>query len=84
MTNTTSAGSAIRAVKVRKSYGDHDVLEDVDLTVAERTIFALLSMVRAMATAWRCPPDICLIRSRGRVSDLSSANSSPARRYMPA
>ena len=42
MTITTSAGSAIRAVKVRKSYGDHDVLEDVDLTVAERTIFALL------------------------------------------
>jgi len=61
MTITTSAGSAIRAVKVRKSYGDHDVLEDVDLTVAERTIFALLgpngagktTMVRILSTLIR-------------------------------
>ena len=34
------------------------------------TIFASESMVRAMATAWRWPPDICLTRSRGRVSDF--------------
>ena len=40
--------------------------------------------VRAMATACRCPPDICRTRSRGRVSDFSSANSSPARRAMAA
>jgi ABC-2 type transport system ATP-binding protein len=61
MTITTSAGSAIRAVKVRKSYGDHDVLDDVDLTVAERTIFALLgpngagktTMVRILSTLIR-------------------------------
>jgi ABC-2 type transport system ATP-binding protein len=61
MTITTSAGSAIRAVKVRRSYGDHDVLEDVDLTVAERTIFALLgpngagktTMVRILSTLIR-------------------------------
>jgi len=61
MTITTSAGSAIRAVKVRKSYGDHDVLEDVDLTVAKRTIFALLgpngagktTMVRILSTLIR-------------------------------
>ena len=61
MTITTSAGSAIRAVKVRKSYGDHDVLEDVNLTVAERTIFALLgpngagktTMVRILSTLIR-------------------------------
>ena len=45
------------------------------------TILALDSRVRAMATAWRWPPDICLTRSRGRVSDFSSSNSSPARSY---
>ena len=61
MTITTSAGSAIRARNVRKSYGDHDVLDDVDLTVAERTIFALLgpngagktTMVRILSTLVR-------------------------------
>ena len=31
--------------------------------------------MRAIATACRCPPDICLTRSRGRVSDFSSLNS---------
>ena len=36
------------------------------------TIFASDSMVRAIATACRWPPDICLTRSRGRVSDFSS------------
>ena len=36
------------------------------------TILASASMVRAIATAWRWPPDICLTRSRGRVSDFSS------------
>ena len=61
MTKNTSAGSAIRAVAVRKSYGDHDVLDDVDLMVAERTIFALLgpngagktTMVRILSTLIR-------------------------------
>jgi len=61
MTITTSARSAIRAVNVRKSYGDHDVLDNVDLTVAERTIFALLgpngagktTMVRILSTLIR-------------------------------
>ena len=48
------------------------------------TIFGSESRVRAMATAWRWPPDICLTRSRGRVSDFSSLKSSPARRYMRA
>ena len=61
MTITTSVGSAIRAGNVRKSYGDHDVLDDVDLTVAEGTIFALLgpngagktTMVRILSTLIR-------------------------------
>jgi ABC-2 type transport system ATP-binding protein len=46
---------------MRKSYGDHDVLDDVDLTVAEGTIFALLgpngagktTMVRILSTLIR-------------------------------
>ena len=38
--------------------------------------------VRAIATAWRWPPDMLRTRSRGRVSDLSSANSSAALAYM--
>ena len=46
------------------------------------TIFGSDSRVRAMATAWRWPPDICCTRSPGRVSDLSSAKSSPARLTM--
>ena len=48
------------------------------------TILALDSMVRAIATACRWPPDICLTRSRGRVSDFSSLKISPARRYIEA
>ena len=40
--------------------------------------------MRAIATAWRCPPDICRTRWRGRVSDFSSANSSPARLFIAA
>ena len=46
------------------------------------TIFGSESRVRAIATACRWPPDICLTRSRGRVSDFSSAKSSPARAYI--
>ena len=46
------------------------------------TIFGSDSRVRAIATAWRWPPDMRRTRSRGRVSDFSSANSSPARWYM--
>src|SRR5882757_7931253 len=44
-----------------------------------RTSLALESRVRAMATAWRWPPDIFLTRSRGRVSDFSSSNNSAER-----
>jgi hypothetical protein len=43
------------------------------------TIFGSDRRVRAIATAWRWPPDMRRTRSRGRVSDFSSANSSPAR-----
>ena len=44
---------------------------------------AIDSRVRAIATAWRWPPDMRRTRSRGRVSDFSSANSSAARLNMP-
>src|SRR6516165_2894472 len=46
------------------------------------TSLALESRVRAIATAWRWPPDICLTRSCGRVSERSSPNSSSARAAM--
>ena len=78
MTIITSAGSAIRAVKVRKSYGDHDVLDDVDLTVAEKTIFALLgpngagktTMVRILSTLIR--PDSGDIRVMGHDVEIEA------------
>ena len=41
MTTTTSR-SAIAATGLRKSFGDKVVLDGIDLTVAEGTIFALL------------------------------------------
>ncbi len=52
---------AISARGVRKSFGEHAVLDDVDLTVAEGTIFALLgpngagktTMVRILSTLIR-------------------------------
>ncbi len=39
---TTSSSPAIAATGLRKSYGDKVVLDGIDLTVAEGTIFALL------------------------------------------
>jgi len=54
----TPSAPAISARAVRKSFGEHAVLSDVDLTVAEGTIFALLgpngagktTMVRILST----------------------------------
>ena len=56
----TAIGSpaAIRATGLRKSYGDHVVLDGIDLDVAEGTVFALLgpngagktTMVRILST----------------------------------
>jgi ABC-2 type transport system ATP-binding protein len=56
-----SVTPAVDARGVRKSFGDHRVLDDVDLTVAEGTIFALLgpngagktTMVRILSTLIR-------------------------------
>ncbi|MFE7718294.1 ATP-binding cassette domain-containing protein [Nocardia rhizosphaerihabitans] len=39
---TTMVNSAITARGLRKAYGDHTVLDGIDLTVAEGTIFSLL------------------------------------------
>jgi ABC-type sugar transport system ATPase subunit len=38
----TRARSAISATGLRKSFGDHAVLDGIDLDVAEGTVFALL------------------------------------------
>jgi ABC-2 type transport system ATP-binding protein len=55
---TTSSPTAIRAADVHKSFGDNQVLDGVDLTVDEGSVFALLgpngagktTMVRILAT----------------------------------
>jgi ABC-2 type transport system ATP-binding protein len=56
--SSSSPAAAIQAIGVRKSYGGKVVLDDVDLTVAEGSIFALLgpngagktTMVRILST----------------------------------
>jgi ABC-2 type transport system ATP-binding protein len=58
MTNNNSPLAAITARGVRKSFGDHTVLDDVDIDVAEGSVFALLgpngagktTMVRILTT----------------------------------
>ena len=42
MTTMTATRIAVSVTGLRKSYGDKVVLDDIDLTVAEGTIFALL------------------------------------------
>lgn len=41
-TSLTTAAPAISALGLRKSYGDKVVLDGIDLTIPEGTIFALL------------------------------------------
>ena len=43
MTTTTTATPAIAATGLRKAFGDHVVLDGIDLTVPEGTVFALPS-----------------------------------------
>jgi ABC-2 type transport system ATP-binding protein len=55
---STTTGAAVRIRGLRKSYGEHTVLDGVDLTVAEGSVFALLgpngagktTIVRIMST----------------------------------
>ncbi len=42
MTTMTATRTAVSVTGLRKSFGDKAVLDDIDLTVAEGTIFALL------------------------------------------
>jgi ABC-2 type transport system ATP-binding protein len=42
MTTMTATRTAVSVTRLRKSFGDKVVLDDIDLTVAEGTIFALL------------------------------------------
>ncbi len=46
MKNDTTTRPAIAAVGVRKTFGTNVVLDGVDLTVAEGTVFALLGPER--------------------------------------
>jgi len=59
---TTSSSPAIAVTGLRKSYGDKVVLDGIDLTVAEGTIFALLgpngagktTAVQILSLVWAC------------------------------
>jgi ABC-2 type transport system ATP-binding protein len=67
----TQSSAAITARGIRKSFGDHTVLDDVDLEVDQGTIFALLSpngagkttIVRILSTL--IPADAGTIRVAG-------------------
>src|SRR6266545_1833568 len=77
MTSDTTI-PVITARGVRKSFGEHRVLDDVDLTVSEGTIFSLLgpngagktTMVRILSTL--IPADLGYIRVAGH--DLATAS----------
>jgi ABC-2 type transport system ATP-binding protein len=67
----STTGSAVVATGLRKSYGDHLVLDGIDLNVAEGTVFALLgpngsgktTTVRILSTL--LPPDAGTVRVAG-------------------
>jgi ABC-2 type transport system ATP-binding protein len=67
----TQSNAAITAHGIRKSFGQHTVLDDVDLEVDQRTIFALLgpngagktTIVRILSTL--IPADAGTIRVAG-------------------
>ncbi|MDI6102754.1 ATP-binding cassette domain-containing protein [Actinoplanes sp. NEAU-A12] len=71
MTTTVTTRPAISAAGLRKAFGTKVVLDDIDLTVTEGTVFALLgpngagktTMVRILATL--LPPDGGSIRVAG-------------------
>ncbi|MEV6345523.1 ATP-binding cassette domain-containing protein [Actinoplanes sp. NPDC051851] len=71
MTATVTTRPAISLAGLRKSFGDTTVLDGIDLTVTEGTVFALLgpngagktTMVRILATL--IPPDAGSIRVAG-------------------
>src|ERR1700728_1247796 len=76
-----TSGSTMPAVAVRgvcKSYGDHRALDEVDLTVAEGTIFSLLgpngagktTMVRILSTL--IPADAGEIEVAGQFSAVDN------------
>jgi ABC-2 type transport system ATP-binding protein len=73
---TASAAAAVDAIGVRKTFGTNVVIDGVDLTVAEGSVFALLgpngagktTMVNILATL--LPPDAGEIRIAGH--DLAS------------
>ena len=58
MTTMTATRTAVSVTGLQKSFGDKVVLDDIDLTVAEGTIFALLGPNGAGKPPWciSCPP----------------------------
>jgi ABC-2 type transport system ATP-binding protein len=80
---TNPSASAISARAVRKSFGEHIVLDGVDLTVAEGTIFALLgpngagktTMVRILSTLIRADAGDIRVGGHDVVSDPGTVRS---------
>jgi ABC-2 type transport system ATP-binding protein len=79
--------SAIVAIGLRKSFGDHVVLESVDLDVAEGTVFALLgpngagktTMVHILSTLIRADAGELRVAGRDPARTASGSRSaSPA------
>ena len=89
MTSTRTA-PAISARAVRKSFGEHVVLDGVDLTVAEGTIFALLgpngagktTMVRILSTLIRADAGDIRVGGHDVASDPDAVRAAD-RRHRP-
>jgi ABC-type sugar transport system ATPase subunit len=82
----TQSSAAITARGIRKSFGEHTVLDDVDLEVDQGTIFALLgpngagktTIVRILSTL--IPADAGTIRVAGH--DLAFLRNYPAGQWI--
>src|SRR5660398_181660 len=80
---SSSTTPAIAARGVRKAFGEHRVLDDVDLTVAEGTIFSLLgpngagktTMVRILSTLIRADGGAIRVGGHDVASDPDAVRS---------
>jgi hypothetical protein len=73
MATTTAARPAIAVTGRQKSFGDKDVLDSIDLTVQEGTIFALLCIGRRHSLL----PTGRTARAPGRPRSSTAASSAP-------
>ena len=73
MTTTSASRPAIAVTGRQKSFGDKDVLDSIDLTVQEGTIFALLCIGRRHSLL----PTGRTARVPGRPRSSTAASSAP-------